>query len=106
MTMAKKTPKQLDDEIDAYLRYEKIGPREVRPAPKYDAKKGMWRGGDRRTLYVFASPSGSWWRIAPGIGDSKGGINHGPDTIVRVATEAEAKEKWQNPLHSGWNVRP
>ena len=101
--MAKKTQKQLDDEIDAYLRGSRVGPRERRGLPKYSAKKGGWTGGDTRTLYTFSSPSGSWWRVAPGMG-AKGTINHGPDTIVRVATQAEAEEKWQKPLHSGWNV--
>jgi len=105
--MPKKTPRQLDDEIDAYLRYERVGPRERRGLPKYSAKLGGWVGGDKRTLYTFSSPSGSWWRVAPGNGGEGGAkqvIVHGPDTIVRVATKAEAEEKWQNPLHGGWNV--
>ncbi len=101
--MAKKTQKQLDDEIDAFLRHDRVGPRERRGLPKYSAKKGGWTGGDTRTLYAFSSPSGSWLRVIPGMG-GKGVVVHGPETIVRVATKAEAEEKWQNPLHGGWNV--
>lgn len=106
--MAKKTPKQLDDEIDAYLRHDRIGPRQQAKAPKYNAKKGGWTGGDTRTLYRFdggGSGAGAWWRVTPGMGP-RGVINHGPETRVRIATKAEAEEKWQNPLHSGWNVTP
>lgn len=107
--MPKKTPKQLDAEIDSYLRHEKIGPREAFPLPRYSAKKGGWTGGDPRTLYTFSgggSGEGAWWRVAPGMGARGGAIVHGPDTRVRVATRAEAEEKWQSPLHAGWNVKP
>ena len=104
----KKTPKQLDAEIDAYRRGEKIGPREVHPLPRYNVKKGAWTGGDVHTLYrIDGGGNGetAWWRVVPGQG-TRGVINYGPNIRVRVATKAEAEEKWQNPLNSGWTVRP
>jgi hypothetical protein len=104
----KKTPKQLDAEIDAFRRGEKVGPVEAHPLPRYNAKKGGWTGGDTRTLYRFDGGDDgekAWWRVSPGQG-TRGVIVHGPNTRVRVATKAEAEEKWQNPLHAGWTVKP
>lgn len=106
--MAKKTAKQLDAEIDAHRWDRKIGPIEAHPLPRYSAKKGGWTGGDTRTLYRFdggGDGANAWWRVVPGMG-SRGVLSHGPDTRVRVATKAEAEEKWQSPLHSGWTVKP
>jgi hypothetical protein len=104
--MARKSPKDLDTDIDAYLRGERAGPREVHPLPRYSAKKGGWTGGDKHTLYRYDGGGNSevaWWRVVPGQG-TVGVISHGPGTRVRVATKAEAEEKWQNPLHAGWTV--
>lgn len=68
--------------------------------PRYDERKGLWRGGDSRTLYAFTSlMTGRTW-VSPG-----GWVmNWGPDATVRVATRAEAEELWQRPLHAGWTV--
>lgn len=68
--------------------------------PRYDKRKGMWRGGDSRTIYAFTSPeTGRTW-VMPG----QYTMNWGPNVTVRVATRAEAEELWQNPLHPGWTV--
>jgi hypothetical protein len=68
--------------------------------PRFDERKGMWRGGDSRTLYAFTSlMTGRTW-ISPGGWT----MNWGPQVTVRVATRAEAEELWQRPLHSGWIV--
>lgn len=112
--MAKKTPKQLDDEIDAFLRGERVGPRELAPPPKWDPKLSAWVGGDKRTLYAFGitDARGNVDRVivAPGTGRAgKAGIVKGVGPGVRlprIATFAEAEEHWQKPLHGGWNVRP
>lgn len=108
--MAKKTPKQLDDEIYEWRRSHRAGPVEAFSPPRYSAKKGGWTGGDPHTLYRFSGGGGvgderAWWRVVPGQG-SRGVINHNDRVSVRVATRAEAEEKWQNPLHSGWTVKP
>lgn len=111
--MAKKTPKQLDEEIDAYLRHEKIGPRVLRPAPKWDSKFSAWTGGDKGTLYAFPyfdiAANRELVIVKPGTGQSgKAGIIGGIGSGVkapRIATRAEAETGWQNPLHSGWNVK-
>lgn len=111
--MAKKTPKQLDADIDAYLRGERVGPRELAPAPVFDQKLGAWVGGDKRTLYAFPItwPDGSERVVvAPGAGTrGKAGIIKGVGGGTRkprIATYAEAEEHWQKPLHAAWNVRP
>lgn len=115
--MAKKTAKQLDDEIDAYLRGEKYGPRVLAPRPKWDPMLGAWVGGDKRTLYAFeiSGVGGRRVLVAPGTGRTgKAGIVKGAPGnpigpgvgIPRIATLAEAEEHWQRPLHSGWNVAP
>lgn len=73
--------------------------------PKYDARRGMWIGGDTRTLYTFTG------KVTGGVGVYPGGgprgkllMNWGPEATVRLATRAEAEEHWQNPLHAGWKV--
>lgn len=112
--MAKKTPKQLEDDIDAYLRYEKIGPRQAAPAPKWDPKLSAWVGGDKATLYAWHFRDGysktDHVIVKPGTGRAgKAGIVSGPGPGVglpRIATLAEAEEHWQTPLHRGWNVKP
>lgn len=106
--MPKKTAKQLDDEIDRYLRGELKGPRVLAPPPKFNAKKGAWYGGDRRTLYTFTidGPMAGQKVVRPGGGDSKSPtLNAGPGSSVRIATLAEAEKLWQSPLHEGWNVK-
>jgi len=68
--------------------------------PRYDERKGLWRGGDSRMLYAFTSLlTGITW-VAPG-GST---MNWGPQVTVRVATREEAEELWQQPLHPGWQV--
>jgi hypothetical protein len=68
--------------------------------PRYDARRGVWKGGDSRTLYAFTSLlTGITW-VAPGSST----MNWGPQVTVRVATREEAEELWQQPLHPGWQV--
>lgn len=68
--------------------------------PRYDERKGLWRGGDSRTLYAFTSlQTGRTW-VAPGGTE----MYWGPEATVRVATRDEAEELWQRPLHPGWTV--
>lgn len=102
----KKTAKQLDAEIAAYLRYEKIGPRQFASMPKYNAKKGVWIGGDSRMLYTFSDPDTGRWMVRPGAGPTGKITDVGGRALVRVATKAEAEREWQNPLHAGWTVDP
>jgi hypothetical protein len=75
----------------------------VRPSnklPRYDARRGLWKGGDSRTLYTFANPdTGRMW-VVPGGHE----MLSGPQATVRVSTRDEAEELWQRPLHSGWQV--
>jgi hypothetical protein len=68
--------------------------------PRYNARRGMWSGGDSRTLYAFTSlATGRTW-VVPG----RYQMNWGPEVTVRVATRAEAEEMWQPSLHPGWTV--
>jgi hypothetical protein len=68
--------------------------------PRYDERRGLWRGGDSRTLYAFTSLlTGVTW-VVPG----QWTMNYGPQVTVRVATRDEAEEHWQRPLHRGWIV--
>ena len=68
--------------------------------PRYDERKGLWRGGDSRTLYAFTSlQTGRTW-IAPG--GTK--MYWGQEATVRVATRDEAEKFWQPQLHPGWQV--
>jgi hypothetical protein len=68
--------------------------------PRYDERKGLWCGGDSRTLYAFTSlQTGRTW-VAPGATE----MYWGPEATVRVATRDEAEELWQRPLHPGWMV--
>lgn len=68
--------------------------------PRYNTRRGLWSGGDSRTLYAFTSlATGRTW-VVPGGYD----MNWGPEVTVRVATRAEAEELWQRPLHPGWSV--
>lgn len=103
----RKTARQLEDDIDTYLRGEKSGPRQVAPSPKYDPKRGAWYGGDRKTLYTFTDPATGNMVVRPGGGVSKSSVLlAGPQARVRIATKAEAERLWQSPLHSGWLVTP
>jgi hypothetical protein len=68
--------------------------------PRYNARRGMWSGGDSRTLYAFTSVvTGRTWVVPGGYQ-----MNWGPEVTVRVATRAEAEEMWQPSLHPGWTV--
>lgn len=75
-----------------------------RSLPRYDARRG-WIGGDNRTLYTFTDRSTRLKVVHPGGGTGKKVLaNMGPEMDVRVASQIEAEELWQRPLHSGWNV--
>lgn len=68
--------------------------------PRYNERRGMWTGGDSRTLYAFTSLiTGHTWVVPGGYV-----MNWGPEATVRVATRDEAEELWQRPLHPGWAV--
>lgn len=68
--------------------------------PRYNARRGLWSGGDSRTLYAFTSlATGRTWVVPGGYA-----MNWGPEATVRVATRDEAEELWQRPLHPGWTV--
>lgn len=68
--------------------------------PRYNARRGLWSGGDSRTLYAFTSlATGRTW-VVPGGYD----MHWGPEATVRVATRDEGEELWQRPLSSGWTV--
>jgi hypothetical protein len=68
--------------------------------PYYDERRGLWCGGDARTLYAFTSrQTGRTW-VAPGANV----MYWGPGATVRVATRDEAEALWQRPLHPGWLV--
>jgi len=68
--------------------------------PRYSEHRGLWVGGDGRTLYTFTSTAtGLTWVVPGGYR-----MNWGPDATVRVATRDEAEAMWQRPLHPGWKV--
>lgn len=73
--------------------------------PRYDERRGMWIGGDTRTLFTFTGKVTGAVGVYPG-GGSRGKLlmNWGPEATVRLATRAEAEEHWQKPLHAGWKV--
>lgn len=71
-------------------------------SPRYDERKGVWRGGDSRTLYAFIDPDTGQTEVAPG--QSQMLRLYGPGATVRVATRDEAEEHWQRPLDPGWTV--
>ena len=74
------------------------GARRAGSLPRYDERKGLWRGGDSRTLYAFTSVRTRRTWVVPGGTE----MYWGPEATVRVATRAEAEELWQRPLHPGW----
>src|SRR4051812_16427606 len=79
-----KSAARLDREIVEYLADK---PRRTRARlPRYDKHKGMWRGGDGRTLYAFTSLVTGDTFVLPG------GRTHniGPEVTVRIATRDEA----------------
>jgi len=93
-----KSAATLRREIAEYLADK---PRRTRARlPRYDEHKGVWRGGDARTLYAFTSLLTGHTFVLPG------GRTHniGAEVTVRIATRDEAERLWQNPLHSGWTV--
>jgi len=68
--------------------------------PRYSERRGLWVGGDGRTLYTFTSTAtGRAWVVPGGYR-----MYWGPDATVRVATRDEAEAMWQRPLHPGWTV--
>lgn len=88
------------DAIGAMQEERNAAAKRRRSLPRFDERKGMWRGGDSRTLYAFTSlMTGRTW-VVPGGYE----MNWGSQATVRVATRAEAEELWQRPLHSGWIV--
>lgn len=96
--VSRKSAAQLDREIAEYLADK---PRRGRASlPRYDERKGMWRGGDGRTLYAFTGLRTGSTLVRPG-GRT---VNIGPEVTVRIATREEAERLWQSPLHSGWTV--
>jgi hypothetical protein len=103
-TSPAKDERELELELDiAEFLAEKPRPRPRRVRrnlPHYDKRKGMWRGGDTRTLYAFTGHRTGQTVVYPG-GPA---INMGPEVTVRVASREEAERLWQNPLHVGWTV--
>ncbi len=112
--VATKSAAQLEDEIAEYLARKPAQSGKTRrasraqgatralrtPLPRYDERKGAWRGGDGRTLYAFIGHLTGHMVVRPG-----GQVtNMGPEVTVRVATRDEAERLWQNPLHVGWRV--
>ncbi len=68
--------------------------------PRYDARKGAWKGGDSRMLYAFGDPAtGRVWVVPGGYP-----MLYGPQATVRIATRDEAEQHWQHALHVGWKV--
>jgi hypothetical protein len=67
--------------------------------PRYNARKGAWKGGDSRTLYAFGDPATGGVRVVPGGYP----MLYGPQATVRIATRDEAEQHWQHPL-VGWKV--
>lgn len=75
--------------------------------PKFNAKRGLWIGGDSRTLYTFTDHrigrTSTW---APGKISAAGP----PDVSVRVATRAEGEAWWGDEAEhkpfsaSGWTT--
>lgn len=77
--------------------------------PRFDARRGVWVGGDSRTLYAYTDHRTGSVSIHPGAtSPSRVAINAAgpPEGSVRVATRAEAEAGWQSPLHPGWKVNP
>lgn len=73
--------------------------------PKYNFAKGYWMNGHPSTLYTFVDRQTRQFIVRPGErGRHTIGPAIGPECDVRVATRAEAEEKWQNPLNPGWTV--
>lgn len=68
--------------------------------PRWNDKRG-WTGGDTRTLYAFTDKRTGRVVVYPGGSVSRG---VGPEMTVRVATRAEAQQRWQDPLNPGWKV--
>jgi len=96
--MRNKSDAELAQEIAEFL--AQAPPSRRQKMPRYDARKGVWRGGDSRTLYAFIGHRTGQVFVRPG-GDV---INVGPEVTVRMATRDEAEREWQNPLHAGWKV--
>lgn len=75
--------------------------------PKYNARRGLWVGGDSRTLYTFTDQrTGHVFTKRPGEVHAAGP----PDVSVRVATKAEGEAWWGDEAEfkpfsaSGWTT--
>ncbi|MBK7823080.1 MAG: hypothetical protein IPJ61_19025 [Tessaracoccus sp.] len=75
--------------------------------PKYNARRGLWVGGDSRTLYTFTDQrTGHAFTKRPGEVHAAGP----PDVSVRVATKAEGEAWWGDEAEfkpfsaSGWTT--
>lgn len=104
--MAKKTTRQLDDEIAAFrleqYHSHRAGPIHAHGLPTFSEKKGGWIGGDTRTLYTFSAPH--WTDIVVRNGQGARGITSLGNGKVRVATQAEARKHWSADLDPSWVV--
>lgn len=78
------------------------------PLPKWNARRGVWMGGDTKTLYTWTDKRINKKFVRPGAGPRRqlrSAAGAGPEvTAVRLATKAEAEKYWQKPLHAGWKV--
>lgn len=85
---------------------DKQGNKSLVALPRFRPKQGAWTGGDSNTLYAFTDKLTGRVVVRPGGGSATRSLMRGigPEAEVRVATRAEAEEKWQNPLHGGWKV--
>lgn len=78
--------------------------------PKYNARRGLWVGGDSRTLYTFTDPATGRHRTTHGTRMSDGThfkhyrIDAGPNADVRVATRAEADAAGYTQGGGGWTT--
>lgn len=75
--------------------------------PKYNARRGLWVGGDSRKLYTFTDQrTGHTFTKRPGEVHAAGP----PDVSVRVATKAEGEAWWGDEAEfkpfsaSGWTT--
>jgi hypothetical protein len=73
--------------------------------PRYN-QSCRWEGGDSRTLYAFIDKRTGTVKVRPGALSEHAVCGIGPECDVRIATRTEAETHWQNPLHSGWKVKP
>lgn len=78
--------------------------------PKYNARRGLWVGGDSRTLYTFTDPVTGHKTVTQGTQTADGThfkhyrIAVGAGASVRVATRAEADAAGYTQGGGGWTT--